>query len=532
MLPDSNTGGAFVLAPEEIDSVSENISDILAKYKVEKKAIIKIQLMVEDLLLRILNNSREPIHGSIFVRKRPGSGVIRIQYDGEAFDPLVQENDEFTALLLDNLGVPCKWSYQNKTNTLRLSVKKQNKSGVPALMAAIFSAVLLGLCSRLLPGDILEAISFYLLVPFKTAFLGLLNAFAGVLIFFNVIAGLCGDGKTKPLGTESRRILIRLPLLVLAVTVFSYLILLPLSNVTFSAHRIAAESQAGRVVELLWGIVPNNMVLPFVEGNYIHILILALVFGMALSAVRDNHPELVASIGSINQIIMSVTEQYCRIIPLFVFCSLFHLMLSPVAAKSLTDIWKPVILFLIAGGLLTLVIFIALGIRFQCNSLKVIKAMLPAFLIALSTGSPMAAFSTNIEILENKLGLSKRFTSVGLSISTKLYGPGIVLYLAVMVVYFAEKYQTPISFGWVLIAIVLTVLLTFACPPIPGSFLVIFGVIAKQFGFPDECMIILAMDDLILDGLSSGLCCLLRNAELVFEAGDYRQLDQTMLRKL
>ncbi len=107
-----------------------------------------------------------------------------------------------------------------------------------------------------------------------------------------------------------------------------------------------------------------------------------------------------------------------------------------------------------------------------------------------------------------------------------------MLYLAVMVIFFAEKYQTPVNAGWLLTAMILTALLTYACPPIPGSFLVIFGVMAKQLGFPEECLMLLASADMIIDGLSSGLCCLLRDAELVFEAGAYQELDQDALRKL
>ena len=60
----------------------------------------------------------------------------------------------------------------------------------------------------------------------------------------------------------------------------------------------------------------------------------------------------------------------------------------------------------------------------------------------------------------------------------------------------------------------------------------IFGVLAKQFGFPDECMVILATVDVVLDGLSSGCCCVLRNAELIFEADKYQELDKEVLKRL
>ena len=109
---------------------------------------------------------------------------------------------------------------------------------------------------------------------------------------------------------------------------------------------------------------------------------------------------------------------------------------------------------------------------------------------------------------------------------------GMSLYLAVMVVFFAEKYQVAVNIGWLVVALLLTVLLTFAGPPIPGELLVVFGILAKQLGFPDECLVILATVDVLLDGLATGTSCILRNAELVFAGADCNELDTKMIRKL
>ena len=109
---------------------------------------------------------------------------------------------------------------------------------------------------------------------------------------------------------------------------------------------------------------------------------------------------------------------------------------------------------------------------------------------------------------------------------------GVSLYLAVMVVFFAEKYQVAVSFGWLAMALLLTVLLTFAGPPIPGELLVVFGMIAGQLGLPDVCLVILAAADVILDGIATGTSCILRNAELVFAAASCNELDTEMIRRL
>ncbi len=96
----------------------------------------------------------------------------------------------------------------------------------------------------------------------------------------------------------------------------------------------------------------------------------------------------------------------------------------------------------------------------------------------------------------------------------------------------AERYQIAVNIGWLVMALLLTIILTFAGPPVPGELLNIFGVLAKQLGFPEECLLILAAVDVLLDVIATGTSCILRNAELLFEAGIYKELDIDKLRKL
>ena len=167
-----------------------------------------------------------------------------------------EENGEWG--LMDVFGqtvLPCEWNYRNNLNTLFFSVKKHSKSSALPLLAAILAAAALGFCSQWIPQSVTEAASAYLLVPFREAFLGLLNALAGILIFFTVLAGLCGDKDTEPLGAKSRRMLIRVPVMMAVFAVFSYLLLLPFSGLSFSGAS-AAQSQTKEIADLLWGIVP------------------------------------------------------------------------------------------------------------------------------------------------------------------------------------------------------------------------------------------------------------------------------------
>ena len=530
---DMKKNESFVLDAAHIDQIGEAVEGFLSLFKAERRLALKVKLAMEDLLLLVLHNSSAPRTCRLRLHKRLSSGSIQIEYDGALFNPLEVDDEEFTQLLLKNLGIPFQWELRNNVNCLSVHIQRKRGSNTLPLLIAIAAAVVLGAASGYCPEGVRTAVSAYLLVPFRGAFLGLLKSLAGILLFFNVVAGVCGDTDTQPLDQKSRlQMLARFPLVLTLLTVFSYLVLLLFSNIHFSAGAAGGQAQTEQIVSLLWGMIPDNVLSPFIDGNYIHILIFSLLFGTTLSAYREKYPTLISSVNGINSIIMTVTTGVCALIPLFVFCSLLNQILTPGAFQTLRDVWKPVVLYPLVSVILMILVFTVMGLKFRCRSWRALKVMFPAWLISVTTGSPMASYSTNIEILEKHLGISKKFSRIGLSVSGKLYPMGVSLYLAVMVVFFAEQYQVAVNFGWLAVAVLLTVLLTFAGPPIPGELLVIFGMIATQLGLPEDCLIILAAVDVILDGIATGTSCILRNAELVFAAASCNELDVDMLRKL
>ena len=340
------------------------------------------------------------------------------------------------------------------------------------------------------------------------------------------MTGICGDKNTEPLSSKSKRIFIRMPIMLIIVTAMGYLLSLVLSDVTFSAHSNNSESQTGRIAQMLWDLVPEDVITPFQDKNYIHILMIALILGTAISVIRDSYPELIASLNGISQAFMSVTAKICSFVPVYIFCFLLSLIITSDERQLLSDVWKPVLLFIIISGIMIAAIYIIVSIRIKCSGLKLLKLFLPTLLICLTTGSPIAAYSTNLEVLEKRCGVSKRFARVALPLSCNLYGAGSALYMVAMVMYFAGKYSVSIDISWLMTAILFTVMLIFACPPVPCSTLIIFSVFSKQFGFPEECMVILAMVDIVVDGLATAVGCALRNAELLLEANLYDELDK------
>ena len=101
------------------------------------------------------------------------------------------------------MGLPeqCKSSHD--------SCRNEKNSNTVALLIAIAAALLLGVVSGYCPEDIRTAVSNCVLIPFRNAFLDLLKSLAGILLFFNIVAGLCGDTDAEPLDKKSRLTVIK-----------------------------------------------------------------------------------------------------------------------------------------------------------------------------------------------------------------------------------------------------------------------------------------------------------------------------------
>jgi hypothetical protein len=113
MTQNSKYKNDFELSHQEIDRTAESVSEILSDFHVERKTCLRARLLIEELLLGIMTSRDIPVTCRFSFIKKFGNGTIRISYDGKPFDPLLQENsDEFTALLLENLGIPCRWNYK------------------------------------------------------------------------------------------------------------------------------------------------------------------------------------------------------------------------------------------------------------------------------------------------------------------------------------------------------------------------------------------------------------------------------------
>lgn len=520
----------FLLSADTIDRLSELCAEAMDEAGADKKDRIRIRLSLEEIL-------------DVWRKKREGARVIcrtgqrfRRQYiefavEGGQTD-MEDLNDGQAFLLSDRLlaqaGLALGYSYRNGWNCLTLHLQKKAQVGqMMQLSVAILSAVALGVCARALP-DSVQALANGITVPFFNMIMGVLRAISSPLIFLAVCWGIVSIGDLTMVGKIGKGLILRMVAGTFAVSAAMALFTCLLFPVT---AQTAGNLSGGLsdIYAMILDIVPSDIVSPFLEGNALQIIFLGICIGVALLILGERVSAVQNIVVQTNEIAQFLMGIIGKLVPVFVFLSIFNLLLSDVGS-GIFGIIK-VFCIAIPGCLLIALFFVAwLGIRFHVSPFLLIKKMMPTFLIAITTDSSAAAFATNLETCEKELGIPGKVANFAIPLGQVIYKPGGVVGFFSIAVCMAEYYKVEITPVWLIMAVLTVGLLAMAAPPIPGGALSIFTIMFVQLGIPGEAVALaIAVNSLLgFFMTSSGLSCL--QATVTLAAGDMGMLDMQKLK--
>lgn len=164
--------------------------------------------------------------------------------------------------------------------------------------------------------------------------------------------------------------------------------------------------------------------------------------------------------------------------------------------------------------------------------LPFVKKLIPTFLIAVTTSSSSAAFATNMDTCQKKLGIDAKITNFGIPLGQVIFMPGAAVQFLATALCMAETYGVDITpaWLWLVTAFLITAILGIAAPPIPGGALTCYTILFIQLGIPTEAIAITIILNVILEflGTAANLYCL--QCELTLLADDLDMLDEAALK--
>ena len=518
----------YPLSPKTIDTVSEICVQALTEAGADKKDIIRVRLSLEEILGVWL----EPLAGAMVhvdCGQKFGRAYLRVSVDGPTIDPWNDEALVLSSRMLSQAGLSFTYAYKDGKNCLVCNPRKKKSSmgQLAWLLGAVFLAAFLGFALRRAPA--MQSAALSVTEPLFNMILGALRAVSSPLVFLAVCCGIVSIGDLTMVGRVGKKLILRM-----VAGTFVLAVVMALAGCLL--FPIASEAGGGikgnysAIYQMVLDIVPSDIVSPFLNGNALQLVFLGTCVGAAFLILGERVSAAQNTLLQVNEAVGFLMSVLGKIIPLFVFLSLFNLILSDFDS-GFSSLFKVFAITIPVCFILTLFYVFVAAVRLKVSPILLIRKMLPTFLIALTTASSAAALATNLETCVKELGIPKKVADFGIPLGQVLYKPGFVVGLFALGLCMAESYGIPITPMFLFTSVLTTGLLSMALPPIPGGALSVFTIMYAQLGIPGEALALAVAGNAILDFFmtAAGVACL--QVQVTLAAKSVGMLDENKLKR-
>ena len=519
----------YTLSGAAVDEISVGVQSYLNEIRMDKRNVQRVRLTVEELLLNIKEGSDKNIKITVGLGKQFGRHILRLRYEMEPFDPIKSSENPWVDDMMRSLGVYPSWSHRGKTNTVSLVLADRPKrSGLFYIALAVIAAAALGVAGRFFSETLRQSLNETVLTPIYDGFLGLLNTFAGLTIFLIICNGILGMGDAETLGRTGKAVLLRFFRGSLLISVASTVMILPFLNLDFSGGALGDASALGQLSQMLFDMLPTNIVDPFRNGNIVQIVVIALFIGGSLLIIGERGSHLRSLVSESTALMQRAISSVCVLVPVFIFASVLQILWFGEAATLLTII-KPLIVITASMTAIAAALWLIASLRLKCSPILLLKKVMPAFLVAFTTASSLSAMPLGMETCEKKLGVRGSMVSFAYPLGAMTYKASALVYFIALALNMAEIYQVGISVPWLFMAVIMAILCTIAMPPVPGGDILCYSLLFSILGFPADAMLIATALGRIIDYLDTGFNVMSLILETACEAGRLDSLDRTVL---
>ncbi|MCC8104375.1 MAG: dicarboxylate/amino acid:cation symporter [Clostridiales bacterium] len=521
----------LLFSASTIDQLSISCAEALSEAEVDKKDILRLRLSLEEILELWLKELGESARTTLRTGKRFGKQYFQVRVAGKRMD-VASENDEEAFLynrLLSQAGLSLEYSYKNGENCLTTWPPKKRQIGqATLLLLSILCGGVAGLLVSLLPKSARTGI-LSLTDPLFQMILGAMGTVASPMIFLAICWSIFNIGDLSTIGKVGKKLISGMLLSMFGIGILAVLLLMWFFPVSLGGEG-GGLSGLLAVYQMILDIVPSDIITPFQEGNIMQVIFMGVCVGLALLILGDRAGAVRTLVEQLNDVVSFLMGALGKTIPVFVFLSIFSLVTSDELSQS-TGIVKMFLLGIPACLLCAFLYLLAMSLRYRISIVTLAKKLFPTFLIGLSTSSSAAAFATNLETCEKKLGIPAKTANFAVPLGQVLFMPGALLSFLVISLCMAENYGVDITPVWLVMSVLVSVLVAIAAPPVPGGAVACYTVVFAQLGIPVEAVALAVAVDAILEfpATAANLTCL--QVETTFVSSKLGMLDEEVLRK-
>ncbi|MDR1855643.1 MAG: dicarboxylate/amino acid:cation symporter [Desulfovibrio sp.] len=365
---------------------------------------------------------------------------------------------------------------------------------------------------------------------FGDVFIRLLQMIVVPVIFFSLITGAAGldPGRLGRVGLRTLAFYLILVLVALTIGLTMANIFKPGEGLNLVANAAVQGKTAAApsLSTIFLDIIPTNPIDALAKGKVLPVIFFALVFGIALSVVRDSDDEkLSRPADTLYHVCAACAETMYKVVggimqyaPIGVF-----VLISNVFATQGPKVVGPLVFVLaIAFLAFTLHVFIGFGGILVLHGLsfaKFVKGAQEAMITAFVTRSSNATLPISMRISEENLGVPRSISSFTLPIGATINMDGTVIYLSICSMFIGFATGAPLTFDQQLMVMITASLGAIGAAGVPGAGVIMLMMVLESIGMKVEAGSAIAVAYAMMIGIDSimdmGRTCLNVTGDIV-----------------
>ena len=314
--------------------------------------------------------------------------------------------------------------------------------------------------------------------PLGDAFIRAITMIITLIIFCTVVTGIAGMENLKKVGRIGGTALLYFEV----VSTIALLIGLLVGNVvrpgdgfnvsvaTLDAKAVsdyAGQAKAQSVTEFLMHIVPTTVIDAFAKGDILEVVLVALLFGFALSSAGARAKPLVEIIDSLTQVVFEVTKILMKFAPVGAFGAMAYTV-GKFGLASLGPLAKLIGTFWLTSTFFVIIILGAIALLAGFNIFRFLAYIKEEILLVLAVSSSEIAIPTLMAKLE-KLGCSKSLVGLVVPTGFTFNTDGTSLYMTLAALFVAQATNTHLTLTQQLTILAVAVLTSKGASGVQGA---------------------------------------------------------------
>ena len=342
------------------------------------------------------------------------------------------------------------------------------------------------------------------LKPVGTIYINLLKFMVVPVVLFSIMDGVISLNDLKRVGSVGIRTFIYYICTTAAAVVIGLVVVncfkgfFPVLDASVRDSLEYTAAEAPKVMDVIVGIFPDNLVKPMVDANMLPVICIAIFFGAGILAAGDKGKKIGELVNCMNEVTMKVLMMIIKLTPIGVFC----LMADVVAVNGAKIVGSLALVVGVAyiGYILHIVIVYGCSIKFLSgmSPIAFFKGLAPAMLTAFTTTSSNATLPINIECC-NKMGAESEISSFVLPLGATINMDGTAIYQAVAAVFIACCYGIDLTIGQMAMIVLTATLASIGTAGVSGAGMIMLSMVLMSIGLPVEGIAIIAGVDKLFD---------------------------------